>query len=90
MSTRDEARPQELVVTIRRSGDHSADVDRLRLVHELLTEFQGANRFKFRLLGDAQNNGSLELAFPNDRTRYCPELAHELIAILGPDCYHLE
>jgi hypothetical protein len=79
-----------LIITIRRSGDHQTDVAKLRLLHELLTEFRGANRFKFHLVGDSQQDGSLELAFPNDRTRYCPELEKELAAILGPDCYRLQ
>jgi DNA polymerase-3 subunit alpha len=86
----DEPRPQELVVTIQRSGDHEADVEQLRLLHELLTEFEGANTFRLRLIGDSLQNGSLELAFPNDRTHYCPELERELVAILGPNCYRLE
>ncbi len=84
------SRPPELIVKIRRSGDHKADVERLRLLHELLIEFQGANRFKFHLMGATQQGGSLELDFPNDRTHYCPELEQELVAILGPDCFHLE
>jgi DNA polymerase-3 subunit alpha len=86
----DESRPQELIVTIQRSGDHEADVERLRMLHELLIEFEGANTFRFRLIGDSQQNGSLELAFPNARTHYCPELELELVAMLGPDCYRLE
>ncbi len=90
LTVTDEARPPELIITLQRSGDHAADVAQLRMLHELLTEFEGANTFKFRLLGDSQQNGSLELAFPNDRTCYCPELARELVAMLGPDCYHLE
>jgi hypothetical protein len=81
---------RELVVTIQRSGDHAADVEQLRMIHELLVEFEGANAFKFHLIGDPPDNGSLELAFPNDRTHYCPELERELVAILGPDCCHLQ
>jgi len=80
---------RDLIITIQRSGNHEMDVQQLRLLHELLTEFQGANTFKFHLVGGPQNNGSLELAFPNDRTRYCPELERELVAILGPGCYQL-
>lgn len=85
----DSSSSQELIVTIRRSGDQHADVERLRLLRELLTEFKGTNTFKFHLLGDPQKGGSLELAFPNDRTHYCPELEQELVSMLGPDCYQL-
>jgi DNA polymerase-3 subunit alpha len=86
----DQTRVQNLVITIRRSGDHDADVEKLRLLHELLTEFEGPNTFKFHILGDSHQNGGLELAFPNDRTCYCQELERELVAMLGPDCYRLE
>lgn len=85
----DKPRARELIVTIRRSGDHRADVEQLRMLHDLLTEFKGDNRFKFHLLGDPRKDGSLELDFPNDRTRCCPELEREIVAILGPDCYRL-
>ena len=77
-----------LTITIQRSGDHDADVERLRLIHDLLTDFPGEDLFKFHLVGEG--NGNLELAFPNDRTCYCPELAQELVSILGPDCYSVD
>jgi DNA polymerase-3 subunit alpha len=86
----DGSHSQELIVTIRRSGNHENDVEQLRLLHELLTEFKGTHNFKFHLVGGSQDNGSLELAFPNDRTHYCPELEHELVSMLGPDCYQLK
>jgi hypothetical protein len=77
-----------LTITIQRSGDHDADVERLRLIHELLTDFPGEDLFKFHLVGG--DNGKLELVFPNDRTCYCPELTQELVSILGPDCYSVD
>ena len=89
LATVQRAPTKELIITIQRSGNHEMDVQQLRLLHELLTEFQGANSFTFHLVGGPQNNGNLELAFPNDRTRYCPELERELVAILGPGCYQL-
>jgi DNA polymerase-3 subunit alpha len=79
--------PNELIVKLQRSGDHEADVQQLRMLHQLLTEFDGPTTFKFHLIGGLQNDGSLELAFPNARTRYCPELERELISMLGPDCF---
>ena len=77
---------------ISRSGNHQDDIDRLRLVYELLTDsgFQGNDRFKFHLIGDTRGDDNLELVFPNNRTRYCPELTQELVSILGPDCYTTE
>jgi DNA polymerase-3 subunit alpha len=80
-------RRHEMTITIRRSQDRQADVEILRLVHELLTDFQGDDLFKFHLIGNAHSDGNLELVFPNDRTRYCPELTQELVSILGTGCY---
>jgi DNA polymerase-3 subunit alpha len=83
------SQPRELLITIPRSGDHQTDIAKLNLVYELLTNsgFQGDDCFKFHLVGGAPGAGKLELAFPNNRTRYCPELTQELVSILGPDCY---
>jgi DNA polymerase-3 subunit alpha len=83
--------PRELVITIRRSGNHQTDVEQLQLVHELLTQgFAGDGRFKFHLIGGPQGNGNLELDFPNDGTQFCEELERELVAMLGPDCFRFE
>jgi hypothetical protein len=86
----DGSRAPKLIVTIQRSDDHATDVAKLRLLHELLTEFEGRNPFKFHLIGGNNKGTSLELDFPNDRTHYCPELTRELVAMLGPDCYQLQ
>jgi len=88
----DTPRPHELTVTIRRSGNHATDVEKLNLIYELLTAsgFKGDDRFKFRLMGDTRGGDNLELVFPNNRTRCCPELTQELVSILGPDCYTTE
>ena len=83
-----ESRAPELIVTIRRSGDQKADVERLRMLYDLLTEFEGVSTFKFHLLGNHDTDGNLELVFPNHRTRCCPELERELVAMVGPDCYY--
>ena len=78
-----------LAISIRRSGNHATDVERLNLIYELLTasDFMGNDRFQFHLLGDTRGGDNLELVFPNNRTRVCPELLQELVSILGPDCY---
>jgi hypothetical protein len=85
-----DTRPQKLIITVRRSGDQETDVEQLQTLHGLLKDFEGANPFKFHLLGGNQKGDSLELDFPNDRTRFCPELERELVAMLGPGCYHWE
>jgi len=75
-------------VTLTRSGKQAEDVQTLRQVHGLLVEHPGPDRFIIRLTGGT--NGPVELAFPNDTTRYSPELEQQLKAVLGPDALHLE
>ena len=75
-------------VTLVRSGEQVRDVQTLRQVHGLLVGHRGQDRFVIRLVGGT--NGPVELAFPNDTTRYCPELAQELAAIVGMESVQVE
>jgi DNA polymerase-3 subunit alpha len=75
-------------VTLVRSGEQVRDVRTLRKVHGLLVGHRGQDRFVIRLVGGT--NGPVELAFPNDTTRYCPELAQELAAIVGMESVQVE
>ena len=80
--------PRTIHVTLIRSGEQAQDVQKLHQIHSLLAENQGPDQFIIRLIGGA--NGSVELAFPNETTRYCPELARELTAIVGTESVRLE
>ena len=75
-------------VTLTRSGEQTQDVERLHSVHSLLVGYSGQDRFVIRLVGGA--NKPIELAFPNDRTHYSPELMRELSAMVGPEGVHVE
>jgi hypothetical protein len=68
-------------VTLTRSGEQAQDVRTLRKVHSLLVDHSGQDHFIIRLTGGAGK--PVELAFPNDTTRYCPELEQKLAAIVG-------
>jgi phage gp45-like len=68
-------------VTLMRSGEQAQDVQRLREVHRLLVDHSGQDHFIIHLTGGTGK--SVELAFPNDTTRYCPELEQKLAAIVG-------
>ena len=70
-------------VTLTRSGEQAQDMQTLRQVHSLLVGHPGPDRFVIHLVSGAGE--SAELAFPNDTTRYCPELARELAAIVGAE-----
>ncbi|MFQ6101493.1 MAG: DNA polymerase III subunit alpha [Anaerolineae bacterium] len=75
-------------VTLTRSGEQAQDVQTLRRVHSLLVGNPGQDRFIIHLVGGAGK--PVELAFPNDTTRYCPELARELAAIVGAEAVQVE
>jgi len=75
-------------VTLARSGEQAQDVQRLHKLHSLLVEHAGQDRFTIRLIGGTSK--PVELAFPNDTTRYCPELTQKLAAIVGPEAVQVE
>ena len=72
--------PRHLRITIARSGDHEQDIALLAQVHELLVGYQGEDRFSLHV-----PNGTrwIQLDFPNDTTRYCPELEAALSRLPG-------
>ena len=70
-------------VTLTRSGEQTQDVQTLRKVHSLLADHSGQDQFIIRLAGGTGK--PVELAFPNDTTRYCPELKQKLAAIVGAE-----
>jgi DNA polymerase-3 subunit alpha len=75
-------------VTLTRSGQQSQDVRKLREVHSLLAAHSGQDRFVIRLTGGTGK--PVELVFPNDTTRYSPDLARELAAIVGAGAVRVE
>ena len=80
--------PRKILVTLSRSGRQAQDVKMLHQVHDLLVQHSGRDRFVIYLVGGAAK--PVELAFPNDRTHYCPELAVELAAVAGTDAVRVE
>ena len=75
-------------VTVTRIGEQTKDMQTLRTVHRLLADHPGQDHFVIRLVGGTSK--SVELAFPNDKTHYCPELARELAAIVGQGAIRVE
>jgi hypothetical protein len=72
---------------MRRTGQQAKDQQKLREIHDLLTAFDGNDRFVIRLTDGA--NGDVELSFPNKATGYCPELRRELDALVGEEAVQL-
>jgi hypothetical protein len=75
-------------VTLTRSGEQAQDVQMLRQVHSLLVGHSGQDHFIIRLTGGTGK--AVELAFPNDTTRYSPELRAKLAAMLGAEAVWVE
>jgi len=75
-------------VTLTRSGEQIRDVQTLRQVHDLLVEHPGQDRFVIHLVGGTGK--PVELAFPNDATCYCPELARKLAPIVGAEAVRVD
>jgi DNA polymerase-3 subunit alpha len=80
--------PRLLRITLTRSGDHDKDVWLLSQAHQLLTRYEGHDRFVFRLTG--AGNGPIEMDFPNHSTRYSPDLVGALEKMLGPGTVRVE
>jgi DNA polymerase-3 subunit alpha len=72
---------QTVCVTMRRTDEQIKDKQKLREIHDLLTAYDGNDRFVIRLTDDS--DGGVELRFPNQATGYCPELRRELNALVG-------
>ncbi|MEA3338792.1 MAG: OB-fold nucleic acid binding domain-containing protein, partial [Chloroflexota bacterium] len=82
------SRPRTVRVTLTRSEEQTQDVQKLHQIHSLLTGNRGRDRFVIHLIGGA--NGAVELAFPNDMTRYSAELEQKLTAIVGARAVRIE
>ena len=75
-------------VTLTRSGEQSQDVQKLRQIHTLLARNHGRDHFFIHLVGG--DNQAVELAFPNETTKYNSELARKLSSIVGTKAIRVE
>ncbi len=73
--------PRTLRVTFRRSQSLEGDRHRLSELVELLSRFQGEDRFV--IVVEAAGIARYQLDFPNNFTRVCRELQQELVTRLG-------
>jgi len=72
--------PRHLSIVISCSGDHERDINLLAQVHELLIGYQGEDSFSLCVPNGAR---WIQLDFPDDTTRYCPELQTALSQMAG-------
>ena len=67
---------EQLMVVIRRCGNHKNDIARLEAVYQTLLLFKGEQRFSLCIRNGGQKDMILD--YPNDGTLYCAELRLKL------------
>lgn len=72
--------PVHLRIFVRRSADVNRDRRKLEQLHGTLIERPGRDTFSFVLVDDRQ---SIEVSFPKDTTRFCPEIEAKLRQKIG-------
>ena len=81
-------RPRVLRLTFRRSQSLDADRKRLAGLVDLLSKYEGDDRFE--IVVEANSHSRYQLDFPNNRTRICRELQAELTQRLGQGGWKVE
>ncbi len=76
-----------LHITLKRTGNDSADWERLSQLHQLLKTDQGTDEFVV-YLEDAQRK-RIQLSFPNERTHNTAGLRQQVESIVGSDNLHI-
>lgn len=79
-----------LQITLKRSEDEEADIQHIGKVYDVLTRYEGHDRFSLIVInpptGSSDRTGAgVKLDFPNDTTRYCVGLLKNLEEIVGRD-----
>jgi len=77
-----------LQITLKRSEDEEADIQRIGKVYDVLTQYEGHDRFSLVVIhppagADDRTGAGVKLDFPNDTTRYCVRLLENLEDIVG-------
>ncbi len=73
--------PRTVCITFRRSASLDGDRKRLAEIVDVLSKYQGEDRFE--VIVEANGAGRWQLTFPNNYTRVCKELQAELTRRLG-------
>ena len=80
--------PRTIRVTLARSGQQEQDEQKLRRIHRLFIDHPGQDQFVIHLVSGG--SPPVELAFPNNTTRYCAELVDSLADLVGAGSIQLE
>jgi len=72
--------PQMLHITLHRSSDHGADLQRLKKICQTLRSYEGQDHYIIHVVDEKQR---VQLDFPNMNTGYCQELESRLRNLIG-------
>ncbi len=78
---------RHLTININQTNDAEKDVERLQKVIDILNSYAGEDKVSLRI---ASEDETTSLEMPNIMINYCPELASELVGILGEGNLRLE
>jgi hypothetical protein len=80
--------PRTVHITFRRSASLDADRKRLAEIVDVLSKYEGQDRFE--IVVEANGSARWQLDFPNNRTRVCSKLEAELAQRLRPGGWKVE
>ncbi|MCB0166464.1 MAG: hypothetical protein KDI79_19710, partial [Anaerolineae bacterium] len=81
------ASSHRLHITLPRTGNLAKDKHRLKTIYSLLTEKSGSDDF---IIYIPNGNQKIQIAFPNQSTRYTAHLEQQLVQILGAKSVRVE
>ncbi|GAB1472250.1 DNA polymerase III subunit alpha [Chloroflexota bacterium] len=79
--------PHQITILLRPTGDRERDKRRIKTLHGTLTSYHGRDKFSFQIF---ENNKGHLIDFPNDSTRFCPELMERLKKLMGEESWRVE
>jgi DNA polymerase-3 subunit alpha len=79
--------PQQIILTLRPTGDRDLDRRRIKVVYGTLISFHGKDRFSLQIF--EAGKGHL-IDFPSDTTRICADLLNRLRIVLGEETWSIE
>lgn len=81
------ANPQHVHITISRTHNQDDDMQRMKEIYSLMNAEEGHDRLSFYIVDES---GTLQLDFPNVKTRYSTALQSKIVELLGPDSVRVE
>jgi DNA polymerase-3 subunit alpha len=82
-----EPQRRHVLIGVNQSDDAGKDIERLHKIMDILRSYPGQDSVSLTVVGDGEVTN---LEMPDTTINYCPELAEELIEIVGKSNFRLE